>query len=214
MMAILKRWTTGFVSRVDTITEKIENQEALVDSAIVDMSRRVARARVQLGRVKRDGETLARQCHEAASEALRWQDRARTEPDRHRALECLRRSKRLAGNHGELQERLSGHEQTEQRLRRDIGMIEQKLEQLRGQRNTMRTRQTRAEALALLQSEGSGDYVDLEQILERWDERITQAEIMAGCSNELADPLAEQYDALEDEDALEAELDQLRKEER
>lgn len=214
MMAHFKRWTSGLVTRVDSIVVQIENQEALVESAIVDLSQRVARARTQLTRVHKDGEALRRRLSETERESTLWRDRARTEPDQKRALECLRRAKRAAQSHAELVRRSTDHEQAEQRLRRDVATIEQRLEAVREQRNTMRTRQTRAEALALLRNvQGDAGY-EVDQVLERWDARILETEIVAGCAEDDYDPFALRFEREEEDAELLAELEALRKEER
>jgi len=213
MITYFKRWTSGLVSRVDSIIVQIENQEALVDSAIADMSQRVARAKVQLGRVDKDGQALAKRAEYLAKEQGVWRDRARTEPDRVRALECLRRSKRAAQQHAELEQRALSHRESEQRLRRDISLIQQKLEQLREQRNTMRTRQTRAEAMAVLQSAGSAGGLEIEQILERWDARVTEAELVAGLNEDDHDAFATDFEQEEERAQLLAELEELKREE-
>jgi len=211
MMAHFKRWTSGLVTRVDGIVVQIENQEALVESAILDMSQRVARARTQLTRVHKDGDALRRLLAEAARESTLWRDRARTEPDHARALECLRRSKRAAHRYAELEQRNTEHEQTEQRLRRDVATIEQRLEAVREQRNTMRTRQTRAEALALLRSVQGDNAYEVDQVLERWDARILETEIVAGCAQDDYDPFVERFEREEEAADLLSELETLRK---
>ena len=212
MMAYLKRWTSGFVSRVDGIAVRIENQEALVDAAVVDLSQRVARARVQLTRVKRDGDTLRRRIVELEKDGALWRSRARTEPDQARALECLKRSKQAATRLAELEQRSAAHHESEERLRRDVKTIERRLEALREQLNTMRTRQTRAEALAMLQATESSGQFDVEQVLERWDARIIEAEVLAGCAEHDLDGFRERFEQAEERAELLAELEALRKE--
>ena len=211
MMAHFKRWTSGLVTRVDSIVVQIENQEALVESAILDLGQRVARARAQLSRVKRDGDTLRRRVNEARNAATLWRDRARTEPDEARALECLRRAKRAAEHQRELEERAAEHERAEQRLRRDVASIEQRLGVVREQQNTMRTRQTRAEALALLRSIQGDTGYEVDQVLERWDARILETEVIAGCAEDPYDPFVERFEREEEADDLRAELETLRK---
>lgn len=209
MMTYFKRWTSGLVSRVDSVVVQLENQESLVQSAIADMSQRIARARVQLTRVGRDGETLKRRTEEAERSAELWRNRARSEPEQARALECLRRSKRAAVAGEEYRERLLVHQRSEKRLRQDVLTIEQRLEQLREQRNTMRTRQSRAEALAILQGGGEGCF-ELEQVLERWDARITESELVAGCANEDIDSFSDEFCQQESNAELIAELHELK----
>lgn len=212
MMAHFKRWTSGLVTRVDSIVVRIENQEALVESAILDLGQRVARARAQLSRVHKDGEALRRRSSEADHESTLWKDRARTEPEQARALECLKRAKGAARRRDELRERAVEHEQAEARLRRDVASIEQRLEVVREQRNTMRTRQTRAEALALLQNVQADGGYEVDQVLERWDARILETEVIAGCAEDAYDPFIERFEREEEAADLLSELAALRNE--
>jgi len=85
------------------------------------------------------------------------------------------------------------------------------LEAVREQRNTMRTRQTRAEALALLRSVQGETGYEVDQVLERWDARVTETEIVAGCAEDAYDPFVEQFEREEASSDLLAELETLRK---
>ena len=69
-MHAFRRWTAGLVSRVDWMVSQVENHEALAESAIRDVQRAAARARVQLGRVRQDGSTLRRRRDEEAEAAM------------------------------------------------------------------------------------------------------------------------------------------------
>jgi len=212
MMAHFKRWTSGLVTRVDSIVVQIENQEALVESALLDLSQRAAKARAQVTRVHKDGETLRRRLDEAEHEATQWRDRARTEPDQTRALECLRRAKRATQRRAELAARSAEHEQSEQLLRRDVATVEQRLGVLREQLGTLRARQTRAEALALLRNvQGDGGY-EVDNVLERWDARVLETEILAGCAEDAYDPFREKFEHDEELAELLGELAALREE--
>ena len=50
---------------------------------------------------------------------------------------------------------------------------------LRQQRNTMRTRQSRAEAFSVAQTELDGG--EIGQIFERWETRVAETEVASGC---------------------------------
>ena len=54
-MARFKRWTHGFVASIDSMIVQVENHEALATSALRDLEQGVARSKVQLMRVERDG---------------------------------------------------------------------------------------------------------------------------------------------------------------
>lgn len=97
-MNTLRRWTTSIVSSFEAVVGQIENHEALVSSAIEEVERSSARAKVQLNRVKRDGTTMRQRLIELRDEQARWEDRARktVAVDEKRALECLRRKRRVS----------------------------------------------------------------------------------------------------------------------
>ena len=54
----LRHWSASLVSRVDWMVGMVENHEALAESAIRDLGRHAARAKVQMGRVRSDGQRL------------------------------------------------------------------------------------------------------------------------------------------------------------
>ena len=57
-MSRFKQWSTVFLSRVDSVVSRMENHEALVDSAIQEVRQSLARAQVQLNRVQHDRQSL------------------------------------------------------------------------------------------------------------------------------------------------------------
>lgn len=212
MFTYLRRWTSGVVSRVDGIVMQIENQETLVDCAIGELKSKVAKAKVQLSRVSRDNEQLKAKASEMQVQAVTWRERARKEPDESRALECLRRSRHTADHASQLAGRLSEQERSEERLCADIAVIVRQLEELVEQRNTMRTRQTRAEAMVLLRGKGDQGVLEVGEILERWEMRILENEIRSGCSETSEDRFEHGYASSEEDQSLRDELSTLRAE--
>lgn len=179
-----RQWSASLISRVDWMVSMVENHEALADSAIRDLQRHAARAKVQMGRVRADGrrlqEALAREREAVGS----WRERARRlgDADEGRALECLRRARTAEQRAHALSERAGEHERIETQLARDLARVEERLGALRSQRNLMRTRQSRADALSAVNECGEG--LELEEIFDRWDIRITERELATGCGLE------------------------------
>ncbi|HEY3494292.1 MAG TPA: PspA/IM30 family protein [Polyangiaceae bacterium] len=203
------RWklmTTSFVAKIDGLIAQIENHEAQVTSALKDLEQGISRSKVQLVRVERDGAALRQALAEEKEAIERWRERARREEVEQRALECLRRSKRSEARTGELATQSSEHERVEQQLRRDVQTLERRLVELRQQRNTMRTRQSRAEALEVVQGSASLDGTEIGAIFERWETRVTESEIASGCLTTSADSLDEEFSTAEEEAALRLEL--------
>ena len=211
-MARIKRWTHGFVASIDSMIVQVENHEALASSALCDLEQGVARSKVQLMRVERDGRALRQALDEEREAALRWRDRARREEDHARGLECLRRHKRSESRVRELVHNQTEHERIEAQLRRDVQTLERRLIELRQQRNTMRTRQSRAEAFNAVQGSGDAQNGEIGEIFERWETRVAESEVASGCLLASVDSFDEEFLDAEEEASLKLELRALKEE--
>lgn len=209
-MRTLGRWTSGIVSRIDWMVSKVENQEALADSAIADIQRATARAKAQLARVRQDGVRIRHLLAEAQEAAQRWRVRACDcgTANEGKALECLRRGRQATARAVELTDRLATHEGTEEKLVADIRGAESRLGQLKEKRNLMRTRQSRAEALGQVGRLTAADRGGIDDIFERWETRITEAELQTACERD-TDALEGEFITDEEEADLRAELVEL-----
>ena len=211
-MNVFKRWTSGIVSRVDAMVAKIENHEALINSAIAEFQKNVGRAQVALQSVRRDGDAMKARLEEEERARDDWKRRALDAGnDDEKAVECLRRSKRARENADALRHRLSAHIQTETALAADLTRLRDGLTELKEQRNLMRTRQSRARAMVAIQDGQGRMRGDIEEILERWEIHVAEHEIEGGCFADPSDPLKEAFEAEEERAALLAELDALRR---
>jgi phage shock protein A len=213
MMARIKRWTHGFVASIDSMIVQVENHEALATSALCDLEKGVARSKVQLMRVERDGRALQQALDDEREAALRWRERARREEDAARGLECLRRHKRSESRVRELALNQAEHERIEAHLRRDVQTLERRLIELRQQRNTMRTRQSRAEAFNAVQGSGDAQNGEIGEIFERWETRVAESEVASGCLVAGVDSFDEEFLDAEEEASLKLELRALKEEE-
>jgi phage shock protein A len=212
MMARIKRWTHGFVASIDSMIVQVENHEAQASGALRELEQGVARSRVQLSRVERDGRAMQQALDEEIEAAARWRDRARREQNEARALECLRRHKRSDARAAELRQNRAEHERIEQQLKRDVQTLERRLVELRQQRNTMRTRQSRAEAFGVAQAQGELDNSEIGQIFERWETRVAESEVQSGCLIASVDSFDEEFLDAEEAASLKLELAALKEE--
>lgn len=211
-MARFKRWTHGFVASIDSMIVQVENHEALATSALRDLEQGVARSKVQLMRVERDGRALKQALAEEREAATRWRERARREEGEARALECLRRYKRAEARVSELTHNHAEHERIEQALKRDVQTLERRLVELRQQRNTMRTRQSRAEAFNVVQGSGDVESGEIGQIFERWETRVAESEVASGCLVASIDSFDDEFLDAEEAASLKLELRALKEE--
>ncbi|MEI9953014.1 MAG: PspA/IM30 family protein [Pseudomonadota bacterium] len=209
-MARFKRWTHGVVASIDSLIVQVENHEAQVSSTLRELEQGVARSKVQLMRVERDGLALKQALVEEREAASRWRDRAKREEQEPRALECLRRHKRSEKRVLELSQNQAEHARVELQLKRDIQTLEQRLIELRQQRNTMRTRQSRAEAFSVVQGSGDVESGEIGAIFERWETRVAETEVASGCLVASLDSFDEEFLNAEEVALLKLELNDLR----
>jgi len=213
-MQSIRLWTAALVSRVDGMVSRIENHEALAQSAIREVRQAAARASVQLRRVRRDGERQRQRLDELREAQATWRERARrkADADEATALECLRRGQQAARRATALEARLRDHEKIERQLARDVTAVEERLVRLDEQRHVLVTRQSRAEAMSALRDTSAPLHSDLDDLFDRWEVRIAERELAGGCAElDDVDPLEGELDREEEQDALRAELEALRR---
>ncbi len=207
-MNVLKRWTSGVASSFEWLLRQIENHDALIESAIADVQRSAARARVQLERVKKDGAAMRQRAVELSETEDAWKQRATQEAqlDEEKAIECLRRRKRIAAQRATLEVQEREHSKTEKQLTQELLGIEQKLQELQSQKNILRVRQSRSEAAQALNLRDPMVFTEIDSILERWDEKVTTLEIQSGAALGVCDELEAAFLSREEQEALKAEL--------
>ena len=212
-MKAIRRLTTSIVTSFESMISQVENHEALVESAIREVKETAARAQGQIVRVRKDGAAMKNRITELQQQITLWGDRAAKAAtlDRQKAIECLRRRKRLEQEHADLSKQVVEHAKLERQLADDLGVIEEKLSRLKVQRNLLRTRQTRAEALGTLHQDDSRIISELDDVFDRWESKVSEYEYLANCGGTQKDEIEEQFTREESNEELSHELDELLK---
>jgi phage shock protein A len=162
--------------------------------------------------VRRDGVSMRNRLAAQREAETQWRQRARASlDDEERALKCLRRNKRASRLAAELEERIKEHERVEARLVRDIRSLQEGLRDLKEQRNMMRARQTRAEAMGAVRDNEGLISGEVREILDRWEIQIKEREFEGDCAFDPGDELEETFCAEEERAALRIELEELRR---
>ena len=210
-MKAIKRWTSSVMASFDWMISQIENHEAMVNSAIQEASQASVRARARLNRVKTDGQAMRARLVELRSQADLWRDRAvqTARKDTDRATECLKRKRKVEREIAEAEANEREHARIEKNLNEDLAAVEAKLAQLRQQRNLMRTRQSRADAVKALHGPESGALSEIDEIFERWEVQIGECEAYGESSGEAKDELESEYSDEEESARLKVELESL-----
>jgi phage shock protein A len=216
-MKSLKRFTASILSSFESVVGQLENHEALVGVAIREAEEATGRAKGQLSRVQRDGHAMRRRHQELRERIEVWQSRAVrcASVDEEKAIECVRRRQRLMTQASALEEQIVRHATLEKQLAADLNCVQEKLVALRQQRNLLRTRQSRAEALRLLQSVDSVAMGEIDDIFDRWESKISGLELFSDlASSQLEDDLDADFSSTEEEAELRKVLSSLVEEEK
>lgn len=211
MMKTLRRWTTSIVTSIDQMISQVENHEALVNVAIGEVQEASARARVQLKRVEQDGQRMRKRLVELHEGSELWRDRAvkAAGVDEKRALECLKRKKKIEREIASLEEQEREHVRMEKQLCVDLKTVEDRLQQLKSQRNLLRTRQSRAEALGALGGEDTSIISEIDEIFDRWEIKVSQYEVHGESAYKREDEFEQQFVSEEEEEELKIALVEL-----
>lgn len=216
-MSVFKRFVTTVHQSVDRTLSSIENHEAVVDAALQESRQSVARAKVRLARLEKDGTQQRKRVAELAGQIDLWNERARSvaNDDREKALACMQRRK-LCGQ--ELQAatvQMQEHDKIISRIRQSISDSSSRVQTLQSQRNQMSTREAAAcagKSVYQLDGKVGGD---VEAAIERWEVAVSQSEVVTENFPvaDTADALEESFLTEEESTLLESELDALLKEE-
>jgi phage shock protein A len=209
-MSLFRRISTTLTSTVDRAVAKVENHDAIVQAALRDTQQAGARARVRLERVRKDGRALKARFEELRESTARWAERAKNlaESDEARALECLRRRKECDSQLSHLTDSIEKHDELEARIAGQVKKIEARVSEVAHQRNMMRSRQSVADAMRIMNNIEGVSYGEVEDTFDRWEINLGETEILLGAGAQSdtfeSEFLAEEYTA-----ALRAELETL-----
>lgn len=209
-MSLIRRISTSITSSVDRAVSKVENHDAIINSALRDTQQAAARSRVRLARVRKDGENLKTRRGELQVAVSRWTERAKSiaAEDETKALECLRRRKDCDMQLHNLEDSIEKHNELEARISDQVKKIEERVGEVAQQRNMMRSRQSVAEAMRTINNIEGVSYGEIEDTFDRWEINLGESEILMGAVT-TSDPLDSAFLAEEDTAELRAELNEL-----
>ena len=213
-MSLIRRISTSITSSVDRAVSKVENHDAIINSALRDTQQAAARSRVRLERVRKDGRSLKTRQETLIVAVSRWGERAKSvaASDEAKALECLRRRKDCEAQLHSLRDSIEKHDELESRIADQVKKIESRIGEVAQQRNMMRSRQSVAEAMRTINNIEGVSYGEVEDTFDRWEINLGETEIIMGAAT-MTDPLDTAFLTEEDTAELRAELTDLLKSE-
>jgi phage shock protein A len=206
-MNLLTRITATLTGKVEGMVSQIENHDAVVEAALKDTRAAVAKAKVRLDRVCKDGDILRKRLEVYKQMQAVWAERAlgSATQDQAKALECIAR-RNLSGEQVlQIQTLLQRHDEIERKLQENVRGMEQRLQTLTQQQNLMRSRQSTAEAMRVISRIENNSGNGIEDTFDRWEMRITETEYASGSSAEI-DSLDAAFMQAENTEKLKADL--------
>jgi phage shock protein A len=208
MFGLFQRFGRAFGARLDGMIARVENHEALFESAVRELEATLGRAEREAARAVSTTVRLRKSLAEERDATTSWHERAVRESVEARGVECLRRSKRALRRSEELRGLVAEHEALERRLLARTEFLRRELAEFREQEALLRARQRRSEHLAEAPDAVSG--LDLAELLVRWETHVRETELVNGAvANSIDDWDDEPRDAAE-EAALVLELRELK----
>lgn len=209
-MGLFKRFTATISSTVDQAITKVENHDAIIAAAIKSTQTSAAKARVRLARVQKDGQALRLKAKELEHADAEWGRRAKAvaTQDKNKAIECMRRRKLAKKQLEHVVASLQQHDELEAQVKDTLHKIQSRLGEMNQQRNMMRSRESVAEAMRIINNINGATTSDIEQTFDRWEVLISESEIASG-NSEPVDVLTADFLEQEDQAELEADLDAL-----
>lgn len=211
-MSVFKRLSATMFSQVDRVVSEIENHDAIIEAAIRDNQRALAKARVRLNRLQADGRRLQQRLDHFKASEQQWTRRAQEQAgqDEDTALQCLRKRRECRKQIDGLETTLAEHRRAESRMAKELEAMSGRIEEIKHQRNLLRTRQSTADAMRTFRAIEDCSYIDIDSTFEKWEVRVTEAELDSG-DLEPSDSLEQQFIEAEDLEDLKSELADLNK---
>ena len=209
-MSLFKRLSSTFIARLDQVVGEIENHEAVVQAALNDMQKKIAKAKLALAKVHQEEQRLQSQMAEQQQGAEQWRKRAMeaARENESLALDCLNRSQNCDRRAEQLKHALTNFSENARQLSEQVETGEQKLGELKQKLVLMKARESSTQVLALTPEMDRRSEKLLEDAFDRWDLSIGENELVMG-EIKMADPLEQQYLDRERKEALRRDLNKL-----
>ena len=209
-MSFLKRITATVSASMDSVVDRVEDHDAVIESSIKECRQAAARIRVRLVRVKRDGEQLRNTKSRLENDITLWESRAieAAGENEERAIQCLKRKKLAESRMVQTKDVLALHLHSEQKLVKNLAAIESRISEISQKRNTMRSRQSVSEAMRIIHKlEGDSSYA-VDDTFDRWESNLLEREIVTE-EDYATDQFENEYIEQEEMDSLKGELKEL-----
>lgn len=211
MATIFDRMSTILRANINSMLDKAENPEVVIDQIIRDMSSAIAEARGQVADMIAQEKILQANVQRDRDLAAEWQNKAALAVQNGRddlAREALRRKNDYDENARVYDSQLQAQSQMVDKLKSELARLESKYQDARRNRDMLIARHRRAETQQrVAQVSAQLNTMDPSAELGRMEERIRLQEARAEAETELADTSFEdEFAALGADSQVESEL--------
>jgi len=205
-MGIFSRISTLFKSNINDAISKAEDPEKMLNQVVLDMQNQLVEAKKQVAVSIADQKRLEKQRDEQADLAQEWERKAMLAVkagDENLAREALKRKAEHEGQLAEFGKQAQLQKDSVDKLKDQLRMLNDKIEEAKRKKNILIARQKRAEAQKTIQSTMSGlSDTGAFDTFDRMAKKVDQIEAEAEANTELGgeltgDTLQQKFKALE-----------------
>jgi len=195
-MGIFTRMNRVIKSNLNSLVDRAEDPEKLIDQTVMDMESEVKQAKKELLTTLGTAKRLVKKAKEHGVEAADWEKKAvlaLEQEDENLAREALRRKAKSKGQAEDAKQQALQAEQAADEMKDTLEHIEAKIEELKNRKSTLASQVRRARDH---EGEGGSRYgSETFDELERMTGRIDQLEAEVEVANVLDDPKRAEVEA-------------------
>ena len=205
-MGIFSRIGSLFKSNINDLISKSEDQEKMLNQVVLDMQNQLVEAKKQVAVSIADQKRLEKQRDEQGDLAQEWERKAMLAVranDEGLAREALKRKSEHDSQFAEFTKQAQLKKDAVDKLKEQLRVLNDKIEEAKRKKNILIARQKRAEAQKTIQGTMSGlsdtgAFDTFERMSQKVDQIEAEAEATTDLGNELTgDTLAQKFKALE-----------------
>ena len=214
-MGLLDRFSRLIRANVSYVVSGAEDPEKALQQAVTDMQSDLVSMRQAVAQAIATQKRTERQCQQANRNAQDWYDRAQVSlqtRDEDAARAALTRRQGYIQTAQSLQTQIAHHAEIVQKLKATMVALEAKLADARMKKDMYIARARAARSSAQLSGRLNQNSHSSESVLERMEARVLDLEAQAEIARDIGtDALERQFDCLERQAAVEAQLTQLKR---
>lgn len=210
-MKLFKKLAVTVNSQVEAVADRFENREALSSAYIGEYEKVVAKSQVKLTQIDNEVNRLLRDVNKYKEAAEVWAERARRvhSTDNEKALECISRMTVVQKKQKAAEVDLKETQGLKDKMAQDLDYVHEKLNTLKRRHRNLSGRQVCANAVHTIQQVDGTIQQDIDNLFNRWETEVVTTELRSNTQQEGYDPLAEEFNNLENKEALQQTLNDL-----